>query len=274
MIENKIKIKPYWHIDMKWIVSLILIPLLAVTFLILNLYKSTDEVNGVEVSSTLLAAMYSPGSKNYDNEINEIRTIIQKSPDRTLRPFPGLDIKITEQDIEKYPVTEIKKRIFLELAKNIYDFNPAKMKLNKEGKTDVFSNFGLMAIFTKTSHQFIGKILIYGASASIIFLILLVYFSYGFGRLISPGLIFVLIGLPSVLFLTVLQKTPENSQIPLGAKEISTQQRISMFVSEVGPTISKIFQRNYIILIIVGLILILIGIVGKITQRQAKKITS
>ncbi len=263
MIDKQIKMRPYWHVDMKWITALLFIPVFSVTLFLANLYYITNKINAVNVASKLLQAMYAPGGNNTVQEVKEIRKMIQKSPDRSLKPFPGLDIKITEQDLDKYPVDEIKGRVFLEFAKNMYDFD--------SGETGTFSKFGLMAIFTLEGHQSIGKILLYGVLISLVFLVLLVYFSYGFGRLISVGVTCILVSFPSMLFLTILQKIPKNSLESSGAGEISMQQRIYSFVSTVGPTISQMLLINYITVTILGAVLLFVGIVGQMRYKNMLK---
>lgn len=263
--------RSYWRVNMKWVIALIFIPVFAVTFLLFNLYVITDETNSIKVSSVLLKEMYSPGNNTNANEVQEIRAAIKKSPNKVLLPFPGVDIKITEGDLDKYSTSDIKTRVFQELAKNIYNFDSSKKENNHEGKKGILSNLGLMAIFTKEGHVFLGNILVYAVLASALPLSLLIYFSYGFGRLVSPGVVAIIVGLPIIVFLTVLQKKTEESGVILGTSEISIQQRLSAFIGAVGPTISDIFLKNYSILTVIGVILIVAGLIGRIIQGHKSK---
>lgn len=270
--KNKTKTRPYWHVDVKWIAGLIFTPVFAVTFLLFNLHQATNETNGIKMSSVVLEAMYAPAVMDSADKVEEIKNIIRESPEKALKPFPGIDVEITEEDINNYSVEEITERVFFELAKNIYEFDSAEMKFNAEGKTDALSNLGMMAIFTRSGHQYIGKILTYSLLISLVFLILLVRFSYSSGRLISPGLIFILVGLPAVLLLTLLQKAQGNPPVVLEGEEITLQQRVSLFISIVGPEISEFFIKNYIILTVSGFALVLGGIVrGVVKKHKIKK---
>lgn len=268
-IKNQSRIRPYWHLDAKWIVALIFIPIFAAAFLACNLYVLTNEKNAVNVSSNILSALYSPGGdQNNSKEIEEVRAAIRKSPDKVLKPFPGLDIQITEQDLDQSNLADVKDKLFKELAKNIYNFDSSKMKYNPEGKTDALSNLGAMAIFTKGGHQLIGKIALISSGIALVFLALLIFFSYGFGRMISPGIIFFITGLPATILLLALQKGIGNSSEAVDPGKMSLGQRIGLAVKEVGPQISDVILKNYIILVVVGTTLVLVGVIGRIIQKR------
>lgn len=266
MDDSKEKIqkpRPYWHLDMKWIAALLSIPILGLTMLIANLYILTERENAVKVSSTILKAMYAPASQTGEKEIAEIRKAIKNNPDKVLKPFPGTDIQITEADLDKYSPDELKQNIFAKLAETIYD--SSKSSETGISLKESFGKLGLMAIFTEEGHSQISMILIYTVLISIVLLAFLVYFSYGFGRFFSPGLIFMLTGLPMLLVLTILRKQPEAQTFATG--EMNMQQGVTQFVSAIGPTISGLTAKNYLILVIVGTALVLVGIIGRIIQK-------
>lgn len=269
MDDSKQKIRSYWHIDAKWITALIFTPVFILTMLIANLYIMTQKDNAVKVSRTALEAMLIPSGSMSGEEIIQIRKAIHKSPNKVLRPFPGTDITITEADLDTYKPEEIKQKVFNQLAITLYDgsssFSPTGTLKESFGK------LGLMAIFTKEVHAEIKNILKYATIISALLLIILVYFSYGFGRMISPGIIFIVVGLPAILITTALQHQPALFPM-LSTGEISLQQRISEFVSTVGPTIAEIFLKNYIILTLTGVVLVIGGIIGGIIQKIIAKI--
>lgn len=249
--------RPSWHTDAKWICGLILIPILTATFWLFNLYQLTNQTNAVKLMSAALVDVVAPNQKDYTEDIKKIKETIRQSPDKVFKPFPGLDIKITEQDINQYPIEELKGRLFSELAQNIYGSD-----------SDGLSNFGALVIFTRFGHQSIGKILIYATLVSVLFLALLVYFSYDFGRLVSPGVIFILIGLPATLLMAILQKMPAGPPPPLAAGEITLWQRATSFGSAIAPTIAQVGLKNYLILTALGWFLVLTGLIGRTIQKH------
>ncbi|MCL5410274.1 MAG: hypothetical protein M1324_00250 [Patescibacteria group bacterium] len=271
MIEHN-KVRPYWHLDAKWLVALIFIPVFALAFFLCNLYVMTTEKNAVNVSAALLSALYAPGGdQGNSQEIEQVREAIKKSPDKAFKPFPGSDIQITEQDLDQYSIKDLKGKIFKELAKNIYNFDSSDIKTSSDGKDNSLSTLGAMAIFTKDGHQFIGKIALIVSSIALVFLALLIFFSYGFGRMISPGIIFFIIGLPATILLLLLQKGAGNSSEAVDLEKLSLGQRVGAAVKVVGPQISDVLLKNYIILLLTGVVLILTGIIGRIIQRHKKK---
>lgn len=270
MVEHT-KVRPYWHLDAKWLAALIFIPVFIVAFLACNLYVMTTEKNAINISSALLSALYAPGEdQGNSQEIEQVREAIKKSPDKAFKPFPGSDIQITEQDLDQSNLANVKDKLFKELAKNIYNFDSSKTKSNFKDETDALSNLGAMAIFTKDGHQFIGKLALILSSIALVFLALLIFFSYGFGRLISPGIIFFITGLPATILLLLLQKGTGNSSETIDLEKLSVTQRIGLAVKEVGPQISDVILKNYIILLSTGVVLILAGIIGRIIQRHKK----
>ena len=263
------KVRPYWHMDAKWIAALIFIPVFIVAFLACNLYVITTEKNAVNVSAALLTALYAPGGdQNSNQEIEQVREAIKRNQDKVLKPFPGLDIQITEQDLDQSNLANVKDKLFKELAKNIYNFDSSNIETSPDGKNNSVSTLGAMAIFTKDGHQFIGKIALISSSIALAFLVLIIFFSYGFGRLISPGIIFFIIGLPATILLLLLQKGAGNSLEAVDPEKLSLGQRAGAAVRVVGPQISDVILKNYIILTVVGIILIFIGIIGRIIQRH------
>ena len=167
--ESTRKPRPYWHLDMKWIVALIFIPVFALSFLAANLYIMTERDNAVKVSAVILKAMYAP--KDSSGEIEKVREAIKNSPDKVLEPFPGTDIKITEADLDKYTPEELKQNLFYQLAGTIYDGSSSSQGMTLK---EIAKNLGLMALFTKSGHDQIGNILIYPILVSALLLALLI----------------------------------------------------------------------------------------------------
>ena len=255
-MEIKPRIRPAWHINAKWVVGLVLLPVFALTFLAFNLYLLTNRENGIPASANLLSALYSPNS-NIAESLISVRQMIEKSTDKSFSPFPDKSIKITEEDLNKYSPQELKEKLFTQLAASIYDSDESAPE-----------TVGLLIAFTKTGHAYIQKILLILLPIALVLMLLAVYFSYGFGRLATPGVMAILIGAPGALLLTLLQKSDDPSAVP-GA-DAGWSERIMFVVQSLAPQFEAL-RKNYLWLTYAGITLIAIGIVGGIVKKIIKK---
>lgn len=263
--DKILKTRPDWHIDAKWIVSLLLIFVFAITFLVFNLFVLTKKDNAIGISSALLAAMFSRGDST--NDIEPIRKAIKESPDKALKPFPGLDIKITEHDLDKSSVKEIKQRLFTELAASIYDYNSAPSR-SKDKNTNSASQLGFMVIFTSEGHNFIGKILTVSLIISFALLLFSIWFSAGFGKAITPGVIFLIIGFLPTVILFLINLSGSKPLPIVDGSEADLKQQLSVLLASIAPLISKVCFVNYLVLTLTGLSLVILGISGRLVQRS------
>lgn len=252
--DKKNRPRPEWHVDAKWITALIFIPIFALTFLAYNLFQMTKKENSVKVAGALISAVFPVGDT--EESLTQVRKAIQESPDKSLKPFPGTNVKITEADLNKYSASELRQKLFQELATSIYDSDKSSS-----------SNLGLLVVFTKAGHDFIGKLLLIFSAVSLVLLALLILFSAGFGKALVPGIIFVILGLLPTFFLFAIDHAPENSSpVPVGS-EADIKQMATMALSKIAPQLSEIFFKNYLALTITGVLLLLVGIIGRIVQR-------
>lgn len=255
-MEIKTKNRPTWHINAKWVVGLVLLPVFAITFLAFNLYLLTNRENGIPASANLLSALYSPNS-NIAESLISVRQTIEKSADKSFSPFPDKSIKITEEDLNKYSPEELKGKLFTQLAASIYDSDES-----------VPETVGLLIAFTKTGHAYIQKILLILLPVALALMLLAVYFSYGFGRLATPGVMAILIGAPGALLLTLLQKSDGQAAVP-GA-DASWTERILFIVRSLAPQFEAL-RKNYLWLTYAGIALIGLAIIGGIARKFIKR---
>lgn len=254
-MDAKPKTRPSWHINAKWVVGLILLPVFALTFLAFNLYLLTNRENGISASANLLTALYSPNS-NIAESLSAVRQMIKNSPDKSFSPFPDKSIKITEEDLNKYSADEIKDKLFTRLAASVYDSDESTPE-----------KVGPLIAFTKTGHLYVQKILSILLPVALVLLLLTVYFSAGFGRLVAPGIISLLVGAPTVLLLMLLQKS--NGQDAISGPDADWSERILFVVQSLAPQFDFL-RKNYLSLTYIGATLIIIGILGGIIRKFLK----
>lgn len=249
--------RPDWHIDAKWVCGLFLIPILAVTVVVLNLYILTSRENGIKFSARVLEALYAPNA-NIEKSAEAVREAIKNSPDKSFTPFPDKNIKITEEDLNNYSVSELTDKIFSDLAVSIYDSPKSNM-----------TNVGLLAPITKYGHAVLGKVLGICVAVSILFLALAIYFSADFGRLITPGILVFVISFPGTLLFYLMQKN--NNQTTVPSPEAGWPERIRFIIGSLSEQIDLIY-RNYLVILLFGIGFILIGKIGRIILKRRKNV--
>lgn len=235
---------------------MILLPVFALTFLVFNLYLLTNRENGIPASANLLTALYSPNA-NIAESLSTVRQMIKNSPDKSFSPFPDKSIKITEEDLNKYSADEIKDKLFTRLAASVYDSDESTPE-----------KVGLLIAFTKTGHLYVQKILFILLPIALILLALTIYFSAGFGRLVTPGVISLLAGAPAALLLMLLQKSNGLGTVP--GPDAGWSERILFVVQSLAPQFD-LLRQNYLWLTYAGLAMIAIGISGGIIRKIFRK---
>ncbi len=255
-METKNKIRPHWHINAKWMIGLVLVPIFALTFFAFNLFMLTNRENGIKTSANIISALYSPHS-NVAQSLIAVRQAIEKSPDKSFYPFPDKSIKITASDLNKYSGEELKNKLYTQLAASIYDSEDSSLK-----------SVGFLFAFTKAGHAFISKIFFILLPVTLVLLALVIYFSAGFGRLVTPGIIALLVGTPLTLILTLLQKSEGPSTVP--AANAGWSQMALFIVRSLIPQF-ELLRKNYLLLTLVGLGLIAASIIGVIIRKIIKK---
>ncbi|MDO8513298.1 MAG: hypothetical protein Q7S37_02250 [bacterium] len=261
--QNSIKNRPDWHIDAKWACVLFLIPIFTITFLIFNLYMVTKKDNAIKIVTTLTSAMYAPGDKSQD--IEKVRALIKESPDKNFKPFPGMDIVITEQDLNKYNSGELKQKLFSQLAENIYKYDANKNSQSTVKHRNAFSDLGFMALLTKQGHDALGRYLLIPAIATLLLLSLTLFFSAGFGKAITAGLIFIIVGFIPTIILFIQGNASISSA---DTSQMSVTQGVSSIMRQIGPLLSQIMLKNYLTLLIGGLFLLIFGFIARQIQKR------
>jgi hypothetical protein len=105
---------------------------------------------------------------------------------------------------------------------------------------------------------------------------LLVFFSYRFGRLGSPGCVIFLAALPGLIALSMVRGWLEHGAGNLvQPTEMTTvtlyTQMIARLAADALPEIVQMAIRTYLVLILLGLALILLALVGPLFMRKRKK---
>ena len=271
-IEEK-KPRSYWHVDAKWIFGIIFAISLAVSLFSYNLVAITEEKPAVDALTLVLASMYSQNGLNDKTEIDQMRAKIEANPNGVFQPIPNVDITIKLSDLDGLSPQQIRLNFFRKLAQPIYTGNTDSLTTNPEQRKAFLNDTKLIRTFVSAeTHQTLQTVFLVFAILSVICLIPFVFFSYRFGRLVSPGLVLVFdsfLGVVIFAFATTIHPptvTPGSADSgPLGA--------VGPMISPLIPEIAQIFLKTYLIAFGIGVVLLVSALICKIIYRIKTKET-
>ena len=243
LMKNVASPRPYWHVDAKWLCSLILLPALGMTLLLHLLSGLTQREIAINLSANLIAGAFTRGEENTNPQqaTEEVRQQIRRSPDGKFHPFPTFPAAfITEQDLNSKSLAQIKIDLFKKISTPLYDKGAAgtaqSLGATKEQVEKFKRDTFLLSIFTKATHNSLVGLRNVAALISLLALAGLIYFSAGWGRLANPAAIMLATSLPGSFFAMVLTSPPKDGGGGLGAIEaIRTPQLIQIWQQTFWP---------------------------------------
>ncbi|MCC7355871.1 MAG: hypothetical protein IT330_19195 [Anaerolineae bacterium] len=273
--ESLPKQRPYWHVDAKWITGLLLVVMLSLTFLVYNLIQITAEEPAVRTTSMALALVFSRNGLDDPTEIEEFRQRLRASPDGAVAPIPGLAITVREADIANLSPREARLHLFRRLATPLYRDGPqglADLAEDPETKQVLSAGVGPLSLFSLQTHQALRRVFGVLVAISLGLVLLLVFFSYRFGRLGSPGCVFFAASLPGAVFLTFLSLASGSQDIPAPPGEgAELTDMVGYLAANLLPPLVQEMSRTYLLLLGFGFGLMVLAILGSIIWRLARR---
>ncbi|NTV30358.1 hypothetical protein HGA91_00055 [candidate division WWE3 bacterium] len=195
--------RPYWFVDAKWIVSIILFITVLLTIPTYALYKVSEEQPAKQILTYVVAYLFSPDGIDHPDEIKAIRQHLLVNPNPPIEIFDGFALPFTYDEVADRSPKEIRLEIFGQISKALYEMGPESFTVSHIKDVDmqkiISENKDFIYPFTQLGHQQIQQYLIGLGVFSGIMLGFLMIFSHRYGRLITPGVIFCLSGLPTLL---------------------------------------------------------------------------
>jgi hypothetical protein len=272
------KVRPYWHIDAKWITGILLLFLLNITFLLFVFVQVTAADRGIDLLTITLASSFSRDGLDQEADLEIMHQKIVESPDGTWQPIPSLNILVREEDIRGLTPREMRLWFFRQLAEPLYYEGPqglASLATDPEMRKNMEGGIGPLGFISAATHSKLQKTFYIFGSISLALMGLLVLFSYRFGRLGSPGCVIFLAALPGLTALSMVRGWLEHGAgnlVPLTEMTTVTlyTQMIARLAAEALPEIVQMAIRTYMILVLSGLTLILLALIGPLFMRKRK----
>src|SRR5215471_16113137 len=196
------KVRPYWHVDAKWICGLLLTVVLAIWLLVMAAYRITAPSTGVALTTNILAYAFSRNDLSETASVDALRAQIAVSPTQSIQPIPGFPITVTLQDVNTLSPRDLRLKIFKQIAQPLYEKGPnnyAKELTGDLAQQKKFENdAALFGLVTQQRHENLGSLAVKLGLLALALMAGAIFFSAGFGRLITPAVVLILASLPGL----------------------------------------------------------------------------
>lgn len=290
------KERPNWYVDLKWVFSLLFILFFVSGLLIFNFSQIVSRRNVVDQMTAniqyslqeklndffQLANQFLKTNENYVKIIlSEAKTELDKLAQDTektakdieqgngekIQPIKGLNFSIEKNQIDKYS-KQIESAIYKEIAsslQNIQDKGLTNVTDREKWEHELVNKINFPKIYSEKLHRkyiIISSILFF---ISFLLFLSVIYFSYKWGRIFTPGLLILLTSIPGFYILNRAENYLINSY--LESLQDSNNFLIQIFAQAIYDAFDQQINSIYLVykvLLIIGIILIIVALTGKI----------
>lgn len=264
------KARPYWHIDAKWVCALMLAVSLLVTLPVVAAFRLTSRGPAVDLIAYTFAGMTSPQGIDSEAGVEDIKSKLAQTGTSTIN-FGGVEVDLNAEEVNSLTPRELRLKVFRTFAEQFYDKGVSGLAADQNVGHDALAKLendaSAISIFGSSAHQRVKVILLWMVALNILLLIGVVAFSFRFGRLISPGLVFLIVGLPGVPLAII---AAQGAGV-VGSARIENPENqlelIKVFTSYISPLVLPHISGVYMAVFVTGSLLILAGVIGKILSK-------
>jgi len=261
-------LRPYWHVDAKWVAGLLLLCVLGTGLLLASLWWVTAERPAVDTVSTFLALSFSPKGLDDETEIAQLRQTLRASPTGVVQPVEGLRVTVREEDIVGRSPREVRLYLFGQLAGPFYREGLdglTAMADDPEVQRRIEQGVGPLVLFTAAAHRTLQRALILVGICTGVLLVPLIAFSYRFGRVGSPGVVLFAASLPGTVLSSLVRLWLRRAVVAVPPTEEAGLAEVARYfaTNALLPLVQPI-SRIYLLALVGGLGLALLALVGSI----------
>lgn len=267
--------RPYWHVDAKWIVGLLLVAVLSGGLLVYGLYQVTERGPATRMIASGIGVYIGsmlPAEARTALRLVEAETLRRaaQSPNDQFQLLPLFNLTARGSEISHFTPEALEAYTSQRVAEAIYDKGAGGLAGILVGQSTSPVDIGLLSALGPETHQALGR---YAAVLGVVALILLVpllFFSAGFGRLGSPGVALTVAALPGTLAAAVLATMPGASSGAAGAADLAGI--VAVVAGRVIPLAAHTVLPVYGQALVTGLGLVVMAVVFDWAWRLARRV--
>lgn len=264
-LERPVKVRPYWHVDAKWICGLWAVAALGTGLLLSVAGRLSAPEPAVEIATVVLASSFSKDGLDTPfkpEDLAQLRQKIAKSSTGRIAPIENFPIAtINAADLDLSP-RDLRLKIFRQIVAPIYEDGvegAAKKFTDDPLQQEQFVNDAFYFKFvTRQTHETISRAATIALGVGALFWLGVVLFSWRWGRLSNPGILLVIVGLPGTAVGLILQRAMEADP---------GDSPFAFVPPSVMPTVRDAFMAISPWLVLVGATMVLVAFVGGIVTR-------
>jgi hypothetical protein len=228
------RVRPSWHVDVKWILGLMLTALLGIGLVVHTAWRMTSPAIGIELTTVAVATAFSPHGLDDPGEIEQLRQQMRREGVSSIDPL-GNGATITRADLDELSPREVRLKIFGAAVEDHY---------YGSDEATVAADAGVAA-FDQVTHRRLGMALAVVVALVALAAWGLVRFSSGRGRLVSPSVVLLVPAMPYVAVAAMMLATA-NDAAGTGASapgeapdEMDLGARLGAVASETLPLVAR-----------------------------------
>lgn len=297
------KERPSWYIDLKWVSSLLFIVFFVSALLLYNFSQIVSKKNVVDQMTTniqtslqkelsdffQLANQFLSTNQNYVKIIlseakteldklaktsEEASQDVSKENGEKIQPIKGLDFSIDKNQIDKYS-KQIETAIYKEIANSLQDIQDKGLTNatdREQWQKELTDKINFPKIYSPELHRkyvLIASLLFF---ISFILFLSAIFFSLNWGRVFTPGLLILITSIPGFYIFNRAHDYLIHSSLKNLAD--SSNFLVQLFAQAVFDAFNQQINSIYLVykvLLVIGIILMLVAIVGKIYHYYKNK---
>lgn len=297
------KERPSWYTDLKWVSSLLFIIFFVSALLLYNFSQVVSKKNVVDQMTTniqtslqkelsdffQLANQILATNENYvkiilseaKNELDKLAQTSEQAANEAIQngekiqPIKGIDFSIDKNQIDKYS-KQIETAIYKEIASSLQEIQDKGLTNatdREQWQKELTEKINFPKIYSKDLHRkyvLISALLFF---VSFILFISAIFFSFKWGRVLTPGLLILLTSIPGFYIFNRAHDYLVHSALKNLAD--SNNFLIQLFAQAVFDAFDQQISSIYLVykvLLALGIMLVAVAIIGKIyTYIKNKK---
>src|SRR5258708_3643693 len=156
------EIRPYWHVDVKWLSGVLLFVSLGACLFLYNLSNLTERSSAVNISATVIARLFSENGMDYSGDLAGFRKQAASSPSNIIKPleqFPT--VQLSKYDVLRLSPRDLRIAIFSQITGPIYDkgVKAAAVSLTRDPaqQQQFIQQASVLGIVTESTHELLQK---------------------------------------------------------------------------------------------------------------------